>query len=29
LVEALELPVLGAISSASGMFKRTAIGVSA
>jgi succinoglycan biosynthesis transport protein ExoP len=27
LVEALELPVLGAISSASGMFKRTAIGV--
>lgn len=28
LVEALELPVLGAISSASGMFKRTAIGVS-
>jgi polysaccharide biosynthesis transport protein len=29
LVEALELPVLGAISSASGMFKRTAIGVRA
>ncbi|MDZ7919087.1 chain length determinant protein EpsF [Rhodoferax sp.] len=29
LVEALDLPVLGAISSASGMFKRTAIGVSA
>ena len=29
LVEALELPVLGAISSASGMFKRTAIGVNA
>jgi polysaccharide biosynthesis transport protein len=29
LVEALELPVLGAISSAAGMFKRTAIGVSA
>lgn len=27
LVEALELPVLGAISSASGMFKRTALGV--
>ncbi len=26
LVEALELPVLGAISSASGMFKRTALG---
>lgn len=29
LVEALELPVLGAISSAAGMFKRTAIGVRA
>lgn len=29
LVEALELPVLGTISSASGMFKRTAIGVRA
>ena len=29
LVEALELPVLGTISSASGMFKRNAIGVSA
>jgi polysaccharide biosynthesis transport protein len=29
LVEALELPVLGAISSASGMFKRTSIGVNA
>lgn len=29
LVEALELPVLGSISSAAGMFKRTAIGVSA
>ena len=26
LVEALELPVLGAICSASGMFKRTALG---
>jgi len=29
LVEALELPVLGTISSAAGMFKRTAIGVRA
>lgn len=29
LVEALELPVLGTISSASGMFKRSALGVSA
>lgn len=29
LVEALELPVLGTISSASGMFQRTAIGVRA
>jgi succinoglycan biosynthesis transport protein ExoP len=29
LVEALELPVLGSISSASSMFKRTAIGVQA